>query len=276
MVSDNEREPSHTDETDQSEAATEQFPSASPVKPGRSIPTSRGSFKTQRSILKGYGAAAKASGGLVKLDDVADACGLSRDTVSVCNEFFKDTGLLHRQGRRFKPSPEVLEFVQACQWNEDTAGHKFADLMRVTWFGQAVLPRLTVRSLPRSELVDALALEAGASIKHKPQVAMLLDYLEFSGLIRQNGDLVELAHPGNPDADPPPSLPTLPPPQTQEDPEGLENFSIQLPGHLAATLSIPKSLSEEDWQMLSGMIDLYIKRLNERFRKNEPGTGPGS
>ena len=211
---------------------------------------------------------------------------MSRDTVSVCNEFFRDVGFLSRQGRRFKPSADVLDFVRASQWNEATAGHILGQSIRRTWFGQAILTRLTVRHLKKLDIIEALALEAGASIDHKPRVEMLIDYLEFSGVIRRNGDLYEPvrevvdARPDDPptpsiNADPPPSSTSVRP-APNDTSEDLESFSIQLPGLPTTTLSVPKAMLADDWKILSGMIDLYIKRLDAKHKKNEPGTEPGS
>lgn len=279
-----------TDESNEPEGQdSEPFPprTARPSsKLRRVLPTTRGSFKTQVNILKGYGAAAESHGGLVSLGNVADACGLSKDTVSVCNEFFRDVGLLARQGRRFKPSADVLEFVRASHWNADTAGHMLSQAIRRTWFGQATLTRLTVRSLSKEDIIEALAQEAGASIDHKPRVEMLIDYLEFSGVIRRNGDLYEPVREGvdsrtdDPStqpttADSPPS-PTSVRPGQNDTSDDLESFSIQLPGLPTTTLSVPKTMLADDWKILSGMIDLYLKRLDAKHKKNEPGTEPGS
>ena len=279
-----------TDETTEREGQDDEPSQPRAARPSsklrRVLPTTRGSFKTQVSILKGYGAAAESHGEFVSLGNVADACGLSKDTVSVCNEFFRDVGFLSRQGRRFKPSADVLEFVRASHWNADTAGHVLGQVIRRTWFGQATLTRLTVRALNKVDIVEALAQEAGASVDHKPRVEMLIDYLEFSGVIRRNGDLYEPVREGvdaRPDDPPtPPTTADSPPSSTSvqsaqnDTSDDLESFSIQLPGLPTTTLSVPKAMLADDWKILSGMIDLYLKRLDAKHKKNEPGTEPGS
>ncbi len=44
-------------------------------------------------------------------------------------------------------------------------------------------------------------------------------------------------------------------------PEGTEKFEIPIPGKPAAVVMLPKNLSQEDWEMLQGILGLYAKRL---------------
>jgi hypothetical protein len=48
--------------------------------------------------------------------------------------------------------------------------------------------------------------------------------------------------------------------------DALERFQLPIPGKRAAMLSVPRNLSPEDWVMLTGMFDLYVKRLQASRR----------
>lgn len=43
----------------------------------------------------------------------------------------------------------------------------------------------------------------------------------------------------------------------------IENFTIPIPGKSSASISVPKNLTAEDWNMLKIILEAYIKRLQE-------------
>ncbi|MFO1495180.1 MAG: DUF5343 domain-containing protein [Lysobacterales bacterium] len=46
-----------------------------------------------------------------------------------------------------------------------------------------------------------------------------------------------------------------------------ERFEIPIPGNSPARIEFPRELSDADWEMLSGMIGLYIQRLKTRRKE---------
>lgn len=243
------------------------------------LPTDRLKFDTQLSVLRAYGAASGSSRERVRLDDVASAGGVAKDTVSITNEFFRSVGLISKEGREFRPSEAVVDFTTAHQWNEQSAPFKLAEQLRESWFGKRVVRRLSVQATPRAEIVSELAIEAGASPSHRPRVEMLVDYLRAAGIVAESGEELRLKRQEgeSENSTPPPhevgSEGDLNNSEDSGGDDGMVRFSIPIPGHKEATITVPQELSEEDWEMLRGMIDLYIRRLQKSRPKAGPSTG---
>jgi hypothetical protein len=49
----------------------------------------------------------------------------------------------------------------------------------------------------------------------------------------------------------------------------MEQFIIPIPGGNSATISVPKGLAAEDWDMVKAMLDAYIQRLQSKAKKAE-------
>jgi hypothetical protein len=169
---------------------------ASPVsapagRPTRTLPTERVQFQKQLNVIRAYAAVSGPTGKAVGLTEVANVTKLNASTVSLCNAFFADVGFIEKNAAgSYVPSSEVMSFLRAYQWNPDTAALKLAPLLRRTWFAQALMPKLAMGSVEEAEAIRDLADESSAGPKYRPQLELLIDYLEASGVVRRDGGLL--------------------------------------------------------------------------------------
>jgi len=247
-------------------------PRSSPFKFKKALPTDRSKLETQLAILRAYAAASGDEKKLVDVNLAASTAHLGRDTVSLSNEFFRGSGLLKREGRKFVPCSEVFEYAQAYRLDPPSAGKRLAPILRKSWFGDHVLTCLAVRSTARKHalLID-LGQMAGAEAEHMPRVELLLKYLEVAELIAVSADEVAEVRSADQEVateEPPPApAPAVSSPSIDSTPAAVpaDSFSITLPGHGPITLALPSTLEGADWEMAASMIDMFIK--NERQKK---------
>lgn len=248
-------------------------PRVSRTKPTRSLPTDRVGFDKQLVILRAYAkASAAADGQAVSNADVSKYADVHAGSISVCNQFWNDVGLLARDGNRNRPDEAVIEFDQASEWNPERAGVKLARVLEGSWFAQALTRKLALRSsIPRAEAVEFLAEEARAGKEYRLHLEMLIDYLRAAGLVIADG--TNIARPPRQEEDQPPartvaaaghaasSDSSKSAARSDESPRAdVERFSIPLPGKSSVVIEMPKDLDHDDWVMLGSMLAQYIRR----------------
>jgi hypothetical protein len=240
-------------------------------RPAKTLPTDRVGFDKQLSILRGYAAASGPEKKAVSNADVSKIVGIHAGSISNCNPFFGDAGLLIRDGLKYRPSEEVFAYSSSYQWDQEKAALKLAPVIQSTWFAATLMPKLAFRSFTKDEAVTFLAEEAKASPEYKVHLELLLDYLKASGVVAIEGNMVATvpgARTGTQQAQE--NLPAdgsdskgkthdMPPPPDKNT----EEFSIPIPGKASAKIIFPKGLEAEDWDMLKIMLDAYIKRLRK-------------
>ncbi len=118
---------------------------------------------------------------------------MSGQTVIVTNAFFTEIGLLIRSDSgRFSPNQTAKEYQRSYQWSPDEAGLKLAPALEDQWFARALIPRLKMRSVKKSDAVTCLAEVCKASPEYRPRLEMLLEFLDVAGIIKVEGDEVKL------------------------------------------------------------------------------------
>lgn len=157
----------------------------------RVLPTPRIAFAKQLDLLRAYSAASGEGVQGVPNEQVANIVGMSASTVSLANPFFADIGLIHRGGGGYIPAPEVVAFARSYQWDEDYAGTEIGPLLRDSWFGQALMPRLQFSPISEDVALRELGKAANAAPKYRAQLRTLLDYLKAGNLIVRNGEMIE-------------------------------------------------------------------------------------
>jgi hypothetical protein len=164
------------------------------AKPTSYLPTDRISFPKQLDLLRAYGAINAQSGSSVSLKEAGDMTKLAPTTATLANAFFMQNGFLQKQeGGKFLPASEVVAFARAFTWNQDTAARKLEPLVRASWFGKALVPRLQFRAQSEDEAITALAEACNAGPEYRAQLRMLLDYLKASGVVENEGGQLTLA-----------------------------------------------------------------------------------
>lgn len=162
------------------------------TKPIKVLPTERLGFEKQLSVLRGYAAASGAERKAVSNKDVGAIVQIHENTVSICNPFFQDLGLISRDGMKNRPSDEVADYAQAFEWDAEKAASKLACMFRKSWFGLALIPKLTFRAITKDEATTFLANEAKAPKEYKTNLEIILEYLRASGVIQSDGATISL------------------------------------------------------------------------------------
>lgn len=256
-------------ETTSDSSATEPKPVR--MRPNKKLPTDRLMFSKQTLILRGTAKASLAADrGPVTNNEVAQFASVQSSTVSLCNEFWVEAGLLTREGLKVRPSEAVFEFDQASEWEPQTAGHKLAGVLGATWFGKAIITKLAI--IPTTtvqEAVALLAMQCGASTEYKTQLEGLLAYLEFAGIIVIDGNTIKRGarNTVEPPPPPPPPQPPLVNPaantntviERQVKP-GMKVFTVALPDKESVTVEFPEDFNSDDWVLLAEQLVGYMRR----------------
>ena len=187
------------------------------ARPKKVLPTDRATVVRQFDIVRGYAAASGQDRKPVSNEEVAKVVNIHFGTISNCNPFFLDIGLVSKAKNGNVPCEEVFAFAERSSWGPDKAAQKLAPILRKTWFYQTLSPKLAFRPLPIEEAVEFLADESGASPEHKDQLIALIDYLKIVGLVSVDGNTVSLVKVTNEEQKPPQNKPDI---ENSEDPAG--------------------------------------------------------
>lgn len=235
------------------------------------LPTERVSFEKQMNVLRAYAAASGQEKKAVTNDEVAAVLsGLAASSISLCNPFFSDCGLLIAEGRKQKPSDAVFDYLHAYEWNPESAATKLRPALIDSWAAKELLPKLAFRTLGKDEAIKFLAEASKAQKAHRRNLETLLEFLNAAGVLLIEGNSVSKLQASQPGGDEGKSAPPADQggkvDQKPEKSEYVEQFTIPIPGKEPAIIMVPKNLDADDWEMLSVMIATYIKRLrNEKF-----------
>lgn len=160
------------------------------AKPLKVLPTDRVSFEKQLAVLRGYAAASGSDKKPVSNSDVASIVGIHVGSVSNCNPFFADVGLLIREAGVYRPADVVFEYANSYDWDAEGAPLKLSTAIAATWFSQVLLPRLTFRSLSKDEAIKVLAEESKAPRDYRDHLALLIEYMGATGVISVDGNSI--------------------------------------------------------------------------------------
>jgi hypothetical protein len=163
-------------------------------KPTRTIPSVRINTAKQLDILRAYAAASVNGTKAANINEVAEIVKMAPTTVSTANAFLSSINLITRtEAGTYLPSPEVLAFLRAYEWNPDSASHKLAPLLKESWFGKMIVTRLTFSPMDESAAVTLLADEVSAGPEYQKELKMLLEFLASGGVILREGGQIRLA-----------------------------------------------------------------------------------
>lgn len=163
------------------------------AKPTKPLPTNRVTFLRQLELLRAYAAASGPNGKVVTNADVAALVKMKSGTVSISNSFFADSGLLIRADGGYLPAPDVVSFQRVYEWNRETASYKLGPVISGTWFGKALLTKLSFKPMDEGEALVSLAEAASAGPGYRNQLRVCLEYLAAAGLIQWDGNLIRVA-----------------------------------------------------------------------------------
>lgn len=181
------------DELDETTGGGSDSPSESEKKarPTHAYPTLRLKFAKQLDVLRGFASVSGMAGKPVKNTEVEKVTGIAAETISLCNAFFAEIGLLQKfEGSGYIPSPEVISFHRANEWSPDTAAHRLQPAFQKSWIWDALGRKLDFGALTEDKAIATLGEESSGSTHHRAQLKLILDYLEAVGLIRKEGNQI--------------------------------------------------------------------------------------
>lgn len=180
--------------TSKSPESSEIVPEKTAPKPERTLPTERITVAKQIEILRAYAAVSENGAKPAPVNEVATVMKAAQSTVSLANAFLASVGLISRtEAGSYLPSPEVIAFVKAYEWDKEKASHKLGPLFSVAWFGKALVPRLQFNPLEEETAITILAEACSAAPEYKKELRMILDFMVAGGVVRREGNMIKLA-----------------------------------------------------------------------------------
>jgi hypothetical protein len=231
----------------------------------RVLPTDRISFENQVELLRAFAAVFESNGRQpVKNEQAGEVLTkkLSGSTVSQLNGFFCDIGLLSRSDAGnggFIPGAEVIEYNNACQWDESEARLKLRPVFEKTWFHRCLAPRLQLTPQPQATCLALLANESKATPEHNEKLVNLLNFLQLAGIISTAGGTVTLLQ--NRVAVPPDRF--VQPAQDHKAPphdNGAEKHTLYLDKDKkkTVTLTAPLAISRAEYERICKWLEVTL------------------
>jgi hypothetical protein len=163
---------------------------ASAPRPAKALPTDRLKFDAQVDALRAFVIESNNGQRAVTSADIAPHIGVVEATASLNNAFFMEAGLISREKKgSYKPTKPTIDYAQNLGFDPDAAKATLGTQLSTTWFYEAV------KAMGNSEtekVVGVLANKAGAMVVHRPKLDALLEWLEYTGLIKLIGNKVIL------------------------------------------------------------------------------------
>lgn len=184
------------DNTSESETFAKQM-ARTRIKLRKALPTDRVAFPKQMDILRAIVVASSHDRNPVSNDRVAKVINIHSNSISNCNPFFLESGLLTRHKMQNIPCDEVFAYAERHEWDSDKAAHKLAPVLRKAWFCTTLVPKLSFRPLPVEEAIGFLAEESGATKGHRDQLLMIIEYMKASGIVTVDGGVISLVKNSN-------------------------------------------------------------------------------
>ncbi len=160
-------------------------------KPTKVVPTDRIGVGRQLDILRAYAAASGNGSRAATVGEVAEIVKMSAATIQLAHPFLASIGLITRTGTgAYSVSQEALGFLNAYEWDKETASHKLGSVMRNAWFGQALLSRITFGPIDEKNAIAVLAEACSAPPEYEKELRMVIEFMAAAGLVlRENGQV---------------------------------------------------------------------------------------
>lgn len=228
------------------------------ARPRYAVPTDRMRFEVQEKALRVICLASRGGVEPVDSDKMAAHLHVPASKAALNNAFFVSVGLVEKSGKGdYLPTSIALDYQRKHSFDRRAAAALIAPCFTDTWFHDAVCQQLDIGAATRDQLIATLAAEAHTDDSYSVQYGMLLDWLEYVGLIttvdgritvsgkdaeRPADDRLEL---DTPDSDPRPA----PIPEQDAAPRVAQPFTAPSSAVLSLTFSV--NLSLEDLAALS-------------------------
>jgi hypothetical protein len=157
------------------------------------LPTDRMKMATQKEALKAIAVASNYGAQAVSALDIAPRLGLKPATAGLNNAFFVEAGLIERVSKgHYRPTKATRTYARKASFNEAEAATLLAPALRESWYFREVTQQLAMGPTTTKKMVEVLAHAAGASADHAGQLEMVLQWLEYVGLVVLAGGYVQI------------------------------------------------------------------------------------
>lgn len=165
------------------------------------LPSGRFPLKVHFDVLLRFLAVSRNGAEPVSADSVEGGglpAGAARENVA----FLNDVGfLIEEAAGKFKPTPVAMQFLNTVAGDEQRGRKLLRSIVGKLWFGRIALPGgAAIDGLQGAELRTALGHEAGVPADDGGAVSVLVEYLEFTGIVPP-----QVAEPTPPAAPPEPA-----------------------------------------------------------------------
>ncbi|MBV9659192.1 MAG: hypothetical protein JO295_13920 [Verrucomicrobia bacterium] len=160
------------------------------------LPSERLTLARQVEVLRAFAVVSETNGGVPVTN--ADAGSvipgkMSAATIVVTNPFFVDLGLLSRTETGFTVAPEVRAFNAAYDGlSPESAPEKLRPMFEKQWFMNLLTPRLRLAPMEREDVIKVLGEACNATKEHVSKLNLLIDFLDFVGCVRLEGNQVRI------------------------------------------------------------------------------------
>lgn len=163
-------------------------------KPTKTLPSDRITVSKQLDILRAYAAASANGTKSATIIEVGEIVKMAPTTVSTANAFLSSINLIQRaDAGSYIPSSEAVSFLKAYEWNTETASHKLGPVMKESWFGQALLPRITFGPIDEETAIAVLAEASSAVPEYRNNLKAIIEFMAAGGLVQRENGQIRLA-----------------------------------------------------------------------------------
>ena len=221
--------------------------SAQKSKPTKTLPTDRISVAKQLEILRAYVAASANGTKAATVGEAAEIVKMAPTTIQIAHAFLASVNLINRNGTgAYTVSADALSFLKAFEWDRETASHKLGPTFRNSWFGQALMPRITFGPIDEKTAIGVLAEASNAAPEYEDQLRMLIEFMAAGGLVVREAGQVRPRPALAPEAQAPvPSAQRAQEPQEPAVNASRLNTSVQAaPGKFNLNISVEVDMAE--------------------------------
>ncbi|KGH43230.1 hypothetical protein IN07_24135 [Modestobacter caceresii] len=160
----------------------------------KSLPTDRLSFEKQVEALKWIAQLSGPGKRPVTAEEISASLGLKGNTGGLSNKFFRDSGWIEPGGRgQYVATDGLVAFHRHFGMDSTDLVGAQAYLLgsaRASWYWQEIEGMVQGAGVRTAAVLHALARAAGASANHKEQLELVVEWLEWLGLVSRDGEII--------------------------------------------------------------------------------------
>jgi hypothetical protein len=160
------------------------------------LPSYHLNFEKHFEIIKAFVELSKDGKRSVCWRDFKGLVSVDPHYVSANVKFFESIGLIRaaeKERGKYYPSEEAIKLSKAKVWNAEEAENILRQLIMNSWFWQSTKQLLNVRNgkCSKDDLIRKLGVDSGANKKHLSSLNILIEYLKYVELIKEENGTIQ-------------------------------------------------------------------------------------